>query len=43
MKLVPGNDEYSPVEDENEDEGHEEGGARREDLVRNVLTHLNTW
>ena len=39
--LIPCSEEYLPVEEEDEDEGKEEGGAGRKDLVGQLLAHLH--
>ena len=41
LKKTPCSEEYLPVEEEDEHEGEEEGGAGGEDLVGQLLAHLD--
>ena len=41
LKRRPCSEEYLPVEEEDEHEGEEEGGAGGKDLVGQLLAHLN--
>ena len=41
LKRTPCSEENLPVEEEDEHEGEEEGGAGGKDLVGQLLAHLN--